>query len=88
MDRSSFKKALSDLINEEFESNYEFVKDIPFFKQFSKSQLKNIVSHLVVNRYAKNEYIVREGEDANSYYIIKQGELAVLKDNKVINTMS
>lgn len=42
---------------------------------------------MAINRYAKGEFIVREGEEANSYYIIKKGEVNILKGKKVINTM-
>ena len=43
---------------------------------------------LITSKFSKEEFIVTEGESADSFYLIKQGSVSVWKDKKLIRNMS
>ena len=68
-----------------FKENMEFLKsiDLPLDEEM-KSLMAN---NLVQNIYKENEVICKEGEPGSCMYIIKQGEVNCVKNNKIIRTL-
>jgi cGMP-dependent protein kinase len=42
---------------------------------------------MITQNYLKNERIVNEGDQANSYFIIKSGKVCITKQGNVIREM-
>src|ERR1700752_2305823 len=49
----------------------------PFFKGLDKDHLQLIVGCASNVRFDSGEFILREGEEANQFYIIRQGKVAL-----------
>ncbi len=50
---------------------------LPFFEGLEKRHLELLVGCASNARYMPNEYLYREGEDANQFFIIRQGTVAI-----------
>jgi len=53
------------------------LKVIPFFSDLSGSQLESIGSHAALRSYEKGEVILRQGDVADSFYVIVSGQVKV-----------
>ena len=53
------------------------IAEHPFFKNLEKSYLELIVGCASNVRFDAGQYIFREGEEANQFYIIRQGKVAI-----------
>ena len=49
----------------------------PFFKDLDESLLKLIAPLATSERFEDGEYILREGQDANEFYLIQAGQVAL-----------
>lgn len=49
----------------------------PFFKNLEKSYLELIVGCAANVRFEPGQFIFREGEEANQFYIVRQGKVAI-----------
>ncbi len=50
---------------------------LPFFEGLEKRHLELLVGCASNARYFADEYLYREGEDANQFFIIRQGKVAI-----------
>ncbi len=50
---------------------------LPFFEGLEKRHLELLVGCASNARYFADEYLYREGQDANQFYIIRQGRVAI-----------
>ncbi len=75
------KKSLS------FFSLLQYLKKNEFFRNNSDNKLMIICSLMTKEKYKPNEYIFKEGETGDKFYLIKKGKVNVLKDNKIIREM-
>ncbi len=53
------------------------IAEHPFFKNLEKSYLELIVGCASNVRFDAGQFIFREGEEANQFYIIRQGKVAI-----------
>ena len=49
----------------------------PFFKDFDESLLQQIAPLATGERFEDGEYILREGQDADEFYLIQAGQVAL-----------
>ena len=52
-----------------------------FFHQFTLDQQRTLLAIMETHTYEDNKMIVKQGEDGDSFYLIKEGEAVVLKTN-------
>ena len=57
---------------------------MPFFENFTKDQVKEILNASNIVKVQKGEVVVAEGEIDDCFFIIISGTAAVLKGNKTI----
>jgi CRP-like cAMP-binding protein len=55
------------------------LRRIPLFKDFSDEQLSQVLSTVSDRRYAKHQFIVREGDPGDTFYVIASGSVAVCR---------
>ncbi len=56
----------------------ERLRIIPLFKELSGELLEKLAKQLVRKRYGMDEYVVRQGEPGDTFYIINYGQVEVL----------
>ncbi|XP_065665835.1 cGMP-dependent protein kinase 1 [Hydra vulgaris] len=61
------------------EEHYNFLHSVPVFKDLPNDTLLKIVEVIEEEFYEDGEFIVREGERGDSFYILKQGLVKVLQ---------
>ncbi len=72
---------------EKVEDVVDYVLNVPFFENFERDQLKEILDASNMIKVRKGKVVVAEGEIDDSFYIILSGRAAVQKENKNIATI-
>ena len=70
-----------------FFSNLEYMRGTNLFKNTSDNRLIKICSAMIKKKFEKGEFIFKEGEIGDKFYLLKKGKVKVLKDKKVIREM-
>lgn len=66
----------------------DYVHSVPFFENFSKEQVREIMNASNILKVLKGKVVVAEGEIDDSFYIILSGNAAVKKNGKTIAAIS
>jgi len=88
IDRVTFRNVVEDLITKEYSENRKFIDAVAFFNTMTSEQKDAIASVMITLKYSKNENIVSEGEQASSFYIVKEGQISISKAGKEIRKMN
>lgn len=62
----------------------DYVHHVPFFENFTKEQVKEILMTSNLVKIRKGKVVVNEGEIDDSFFIILSGEAVVKKDSRII----
>lgn len=82
---TSFRKFLINIIfDRSFKEKVNFLKQVSLFSDLSARALGKVVSIMHVKHYAKNDIVFNEGQEGKVFYIVKSGEVAVTKGNRVV----
>jgi len=60
------------------------LRDVPMFRHLSKSELERVAGWLQVYSVPEGDLLVREGASAHEFFMIEDGEAAVLEDGERI----
>jgi CRP/FNR family transcriptional regulator, cyclic AMP receptor protein len=58
------------------------LRDVPIFRHLSKSELERVAGWLQVFSIPEGDLLVREGASAHEFFLIEEGEAAVLEDGE------
>eukprot|EP00736_Rhodelphis_marinus_P006804 Rmarinus@m.29282 len=80
-DEEKIMKDLSEGLREEVAlvMNKELIELVPLFHDAPRDFVQAIVTKLSPARYMPGEFVVKEGEESHEMFLIKSGELEVLK---------
>ena len=78
-----------NLSKEEISAREKFnrLKELTFFKDFSVSEIWEIVNANIWQNYKPGDEIITEGEMDNSFYIVASGEVAVRRSGRDLNVL-
>jgi serine/threonine-protein kinase len=62
----------------------ELIKSVDFFRNFSRKEIESITRFGTFIRYDRSQVIVREGDFDTTFYILLNGEVRVIKNNRKI----
>jgi len=79
------KKAVDDRPGDE--EIIETLKANEVLGTIDEEQLRHILDDIELTVHARGEVLIREGETGRSFYHILSGEVEILKNNKVMNTL-
>ena len=83
--RQVFRKILEFIFTLNYEQNMKFLDSINIPLD---STIKSIIANnLIQEIYKPGEYIFKEGQNGSCMYIIKEGEVECIKDDKVIRIL-
>ena len=63
------------------------LREIPMFRHLSKSELERVAGWLQAYSVPEGDLLVREGASAQEFFLIEDGEAAVLQDGERIRTL-
>ncbi|KAM3132197.1 hypothetical protein pb186bvf_015657 [Paramecium bursaria] len=85
LDRKTFKRSIEEITMKEYDENRKFINEVTFFS-FMTAEQRDLIAHaLITTKFDPGSVIVNEGDQADSYYVIKSGSsfnLERLKRNK------
>ena len=87
LSRESFKRVIENLNFKNFEQNKKFIESVPILNFLDSTEKSILCQKIIQNKFNKNFPIVKEGEIANSLYIIKLGEVNIVKNDEIIRTL-
>ena len=83
--RKVFRKILEYIFTSNYEQNMKFLDGVnmPLDSTFKSIMANNLIQEI----YLKGQYICKQGEFGSCMYIIKDGEVECMKNDKVIRTL-
>lgn len=76
VDRTMFRKIIATTSAEAQNTRYNFLKNVELFKALNNDQLHLVASALRLHSFENGEYILRQGEKGNTFYIIIEGQVS------------
>ena len=73
--------------NEKVDNVVDYVHCVPFFEDFSKSQVREILNTCNIIKVFKGKVVVAEGDIDDSFYIILSGRVGVRKNGETVATI-
>lgn len=70
--------------NEKADTVIDYVQSVPFFENFDKQQVREILNASNIIKVLKEKVVVAEGEIDDSFFIVLSGSMVVEKDGKNI----
>ncbi|CAD8067231.1 unnamed protein product [Paramecium primaurelia] len=87
IDRNTVRKVIEEISLKDYEQNKEFIQKVQFFESLTDDQRTAITSVLITLNFKAGEIIVNEGDQADSFFIIKKGEIEISKGGKQLRIM-
>ncbi|CAK55705.1 unnamed protein product (macronuclear) [Paramecium tetraurelia] len=87
IDRNTVRKAIEAISQRDYEQNKEFINKVQFFESLTDDQKAAIPSALINLNFKAGEIIVNEGDQADSFFIIKKGEIQISRGGKELRIM-
>lgn len=56
----------------------DFLKEVTIFKHFKDERLREIAQRVEVKEFKEKEIIIRQGENSDNFYIIKDGLVGII----------
>ncbi|XP_039527569.1 cGMP-dependent protein kinase 2 isoform X3 [Pimephales promelas] len=77
LDRQTFQSIMMRSTQARHEEYFSFLRSVSLLKDLPEEKLAKIIDCLEVDYFDKGEYIIREGEEGNTFFIIAKGEVSV-----------
>ncbi|XP_077087425.1 cGMP-dependent protein kinase 2 isoform X2 [Siphateles boraxobius] len=93
LDREVFHNIMRMTAEARHEQYRHFLRSVSLLASLPRDKLTKIVDCLEVEYYNKGDYIIREGEEGNTFYIIANGKIKVTQSTQdheepqIINTL-
>jgi len=87
LDRRKFRKIIDQINSLNFIESKTFIMSIPILSNLSNDNISILCSNLLKQYFEKDQCIIKYGDTSNCMYIIKEGEVEVRKEGKLIRTL-
>uniref|UniRef100_A0A8D0CKU5 cGMP-dependent protein kinase n=1 Tax=Scleropages formosus TaxID=113540 RepID=A0A8D0CKU5_SCLFO len=77
LERQMFQGIMMSTAQARNEKYFSFLRSVSLLKGLPEEKLAKIVDCLEVDYFDKGDYIIREGEEGNTFFIIAKGEVSV-----------
>lgn len=82
--RSLFRSTVRDVSDQTFKQYGEFLKSVPLLAPLSSYERGRIAEALELQEFKKGETIFEQGAVAKSMFIVRKGEVVVIKDGEEV----
>ena len=76
-----------DMIDDSDNIDKLYFKNIDFFKELNEEVINSLIEIASNKLYGKDEYIFYQDDEGESFFVIKQGKVVVIIDNREIATL-
>ncbi|KAJ8578639.1 hypothetical protein ON010_g564 [Phytophthora cinnamomi] len=73
VERTTFRKIMATTASATQLARVNFLKNVELLQRLSNNQLQKVAAALKLQRFNDGDYIIRQGEDGNTFYIIVEG---------------
>lgn len=87
INKKKYKEVLECSTEIRLDENKDLIHNIKILRCLDMDQKLLLCENLILKKYNKDEYIIREGDVGDSIFIIKSGKVVCSKDNKQIRTL-
>uniref|UniRef100_A0A3B3SH53 cGMP-dependent protein kinase n=1 Tax=Paramormyrops kingsleyae TaxID=1676925 RepID=A0A3B3SH53_9TELE len=77
LDRQMFQNIMMATTQARNEKYFSFLRSVSLLKELPEEKLAKIVDCFEVDYFNKGDYIIREGEEGDTFFIIAKGEVSV-----------
>jgi len=88
IDRANFKRMLMQASNEKLEEYAGLLENVEVFAPMLSNEKRKVAEALTEMTFSKDESIITQGEMGDAFFILYEGEVAVIKDGKQVSTLS
>lgn len=87
--KKEFEESIGGRVNDVLERNeiLKIIKEIPVFMAVDTKTLERVVKMLSVVRYRNRETIFIENQPGDSFFIVKSGNVEILKNGAIVRTV-
>uniref|UniRef100_A0A8C9ZV92 cGMP-dependent protein kinase n=1 Tax=Sander lucioperca TaxID=283035 RepID=A0A8C9ZV92_SANLU len=82
LDRQTFQTIMMRTTQARHEEYFSFLRSVSLLQGLPEEKLAKVVDCLEVDYFEKGEYIIREGEEGNTFFIIAKGEVIVTQSTE------
>uniref|UniRef100_A0A672ZWB5 cGMP-dependent protein kinase n=1 Tax=Sphaeramia orbicularis TaxID=375764 RepID=A0A672ZWB5_9TELE len=82
LDRQTFQAIMMRTTKARHEEYFSFLRSVSLLRELPEEKLAKIVDCLEVDYFEKGEYIIREGEEGDTFFIIAKGEVVVTQSTE------
>ena len=83
LERTDYESILTRAANRRLEELVDFMINLPYFTQWSRTAMRKICPYYQTVHYAKGEIVYRRGEPCRYVYVISSGEFEMLSDYNI-----
>ncbi|XP_056466006.1 cGMP-dependent protein kinase 2-like [Gadus chalcogrammus] len=83
LDRQTFQSIMMRTTKARHEEYFNFLRSVSLLKELPEEKLAKIADCLEVDYFNRGEFIIREGEEGNTFFIIAKGEVSVTQTTEV-----
>ena len=77
VDQTTFRYILQNQTQEGTKTKFDLLRKIPFLQDLGDEEMGQLASAMTPHPFAKDEYLLRKGEDADFFYVLQEGSLKV-----------
>ncbi|XP_056290833.1 cGMP-dependent protein kinase 2 isoform X2 [Pseudoliparis swirei] len=82
LDRQTFQTIMMQTTQARHEEYFSFLRSVSLLRGLPEEKLAKVVDCLEVDYFEKGEYIIREGEEGNTFFIIAKGKVIVTQSTE------
>ncbi|XP_069093541.1 cGMP-dependent protein kinase 2 [Pleurodeles waltl] len=82
LDREVFQNIMRRTMQTRHEEYRQLLRSVPLLKDLPEDKLTKISDCLEVEYYDKGDYVIREGEEGNTFFIIAKGQVVVTQSTE------
>ena len=75
--RENYQSIISSFMDKSKNENLSFLQNLSIFKGWSLGNMEQLYFQFNIQKYSKNHVFYKEGDEADSLYFIKNGEVEV-----------
>jgi cAMP-dependent protein kinase regulator len=79
MDRSTFTNIIQEAAMKKRKANMDVLKKVDIFQDVDPYEKEQVCDVLVEETYSKGDYIVKQGDSGDKFYIVTEGKLIAEK---------
>jgi cGMP-dependent protein kinase len=87
LDRNTFRKAVEQISEVNYNENMHFVNSVPLFRLLTAFQKESLVGSLTLHKFKQGQVILNENDPGELLYIIKEGQISCTQGNSEIRRM-